>query len=1280
MKKFTTAMLILILAGLSPVPVRATDSENLGIRVLPAPGPVTIDGKFDDWDLSGGIFACSDVENQRDHYAVWFHAMYDAQNLYLLGRFIDETPLNNPGQTIADYGFAGDCLQFRVLTGTVGTPQERASHWTCWQGVDQADLMDVHFGLFGGRKSAYSRDLKDAKREGAQQAFLKNGDGKGYVQELAIPWKLLTADGQPLTAGQQFTLTIEPNFTVGRRGRWSIKDIFKPGITPDRVFTFQGYTCWGPATLEAKGHVTPSPERLADGREFPVKLEGGLPVVDWTGLIKTKEILGFKTIKFTMPADGYISLHLKSADGTVVRQLLNCAFYTKGPHEVQWDGLTTLNWRTPGEVVPAGDYTWEAIWHTGIGLRFRGWAANAGTAPWDASPTSNWGGDEGTPVACAADGTHVYLGWTGAEAGRALLACDLNGNVLWKNNRAGIAGAGLVAADNGIVYAQHWGGDLYRLDAKTGSYSEWVGADKSADLFIKSLWGDDAKDAPVAANALDAQGGKLYLGFTNANLVLVLDGQTGKLLKKLAAPAPIDLKARADGQLLVLSAGTTVLTLDTATGQATPFITGLTNARALALDKDGLVYVGLREPANQVIVFDAAGKQLRAIGQPGGRALLGKWTPQGMAFISSLVVDAAGKLWVMEQDEFPKRVSVWDTKTGQFVKEFFGPTSYGALGGAINPRDPNLMVGQGCEWRLDPATGKAACLGVITREGMEVSRFGIGANGKLYLAVAPGWIHGSPFVSIFERVGDADYKLRTRFIYDGKKETAKTIFWADENGDGLRQTNEETVVDGHITFSGWYMDLTPDLTIYSKTNRYKVTGFTACGAPRYDLARPEPMPGSGSGLGSADGHLLLNNAQYGVNCGWFNAYAVADGKLRWQYPSNFVGVHGSHNACPPEVGMIRGAYNIGGTATLPAPIGNIWVIPTNVGEWHILTGDGFYLTRLFEPDPMKFKWPETAVPGVSLDSVPCGMGGEDFGGSICHAQDGKLYLQSGKTGFWNVEVTGLETVQTLPGGAVTISETDVQTATGLREQHLQEVVGSQRLTIAKLSPKLTGAFDRDFAGTTIIRYQKQAEAAARSAATWDREFLYLGWEVKDATPWVNSATEAAQMYIGGDTVDFQLGTDPQPDKNRGEAGRGDLRLSIGNLQGKPTAVIYRKVATTRKPMVFSSGVVKSYAMDYVDVVADVKITVKLNPGRGYVVEAAIPVAALGITPAVGLTLRGDFGVTHGDPAGTRTRLRSYWSNQHTGLVDDAVFELQMEPRYWANCNLGINRHANQMAK
>ena len=74
-------------------------------------GKITIDGKTDDWDLSGGIFACDNTEQMRDRYAIWFHLMYDADNLYVLAHFVDETPMNNPGQTAGDYGFAGDSVQ-----------------------------------------------------------------------------------------------------------------------------------------------------------------------------------------------------------------------------------------------------------------------------------------------------------------------------------------------------------------------------------------------------------------------------------------------------------------------------------------------------------------------------------------------------------------------------------------------------------------------------------------------------------------------------------------------------------------------------------------------------------------------------------------------------------------------------------------------------------------------------------------------------------------------------------------------------------------------------------------------------------------------------------------------------------------------------------------------------------------------------------------------------------------------------------------------------------------
>ena len=150
----------------------------------------------------------------------------------------------------------------------------------------------------------------------------------------------------------------------------------------------------------------------------------------------------------------------------------------------------------------------------------------------------------------------------------------------------------------------------------------------------------------------------------------------------------------------------------------------------------------------------------------------------------------------------------------------------------------------------------------------------------------------------------------------------------------------------------------------------------------------------------------------------------------------------------------------------------------------------------------------------------------------------------------------------------------------------------------------------------------------------------------------------------GDTVDLQLGTDPAADPKRTEPVNGDLRLSIGNFQGQPTAAGYRKVAD-EKPKTFSSGVVKEYLMDSVVVLAEAKVAAKVDAqGKRYVVEAAIPLAALGLKLTDGRALRGDFGATHGDKSGKDTMLRSHWNNQTTGIVNDEVFELRMEPANW----------------
>jgi hypothetical protein len=233
----------------------------------------------------------------------------------------------------------------------------------------------------------------------------------------------------------------------------------------------------------------------------------------------------------------------------------------------------------------------------------------------------------------------------------------------------------------------------------------------------------------------------------------------------------------------------------------------------------------------------------------------------------------------------------------------------------------------------------------------------------------------------------------------------------------------------------------------------------------------------------------------------------------------------------------------------------------------------------------------------------------------------------------------------------------------LRESALQKSAGSRKLTAKKKTVTLTGDFGKDFNGCEPVEYRKSEDASIRTALAHDDTMLYAAWDVRDSTPWVNGSKDISQMYAAGDTVDLQIGADPGADTKRDKAARGDLRLSIGNFQGKPTAVLYRFLSDEKKPRTFSSGVVQGYQVDWVDVLTEAKVNVKTHRD-GYIVEVAVPLAALGVTLKPNLALRGDVGATHGDPGGVRTRLRTYWSNQQTGLVDDVVFELQIAPRNW----------------
>ena len=253
-------------------------------------------------------------------------------------------------------------------------------------------------------------------------------------------------------------------------------------------------------------------------------------------------------------------------------------------------------------------------------------------------------------------------------------------------------------------------------------------------------------------------------------------------------------------------------------------IKALKNARGITADASGTLYVSVGEPDMQVVAFNTKGpstgsgqaKETGRFGRKGGHARIGAWQPDGMIDPAGIAVDKEGKLWVMEHYAHPKRVSVWNLKDGALVRDFFGPTQYGASGAAIDPRDPNLMVGVGCEWRLDPVTGKSVCLGAFDNTYHEFATFREGSNGKLYLFTLK-MRYGIGSVQVWERRGDAKYVLCAEIRNDrGGSDNNKpgtTEVWVDLNGDGKEQPEEVQRRDGALHFDGsnsWSLNLGPE--------------------------------------------------------------------------------------------------------------------------------------------------------------------------------------------------------------------------------------------------------------------------------------------------------------------------------------------------------------------------------------------------------------------------------------------------------------------------------------
>jgi hypothetical protein len=700
-------LMILTLLLISTISVCAQQTNNYELRALPAPGKVTIDGKLTDWDLSGRILICYDLSHLLQTHSVKVAAMYDRNYLYLAFHFKDPTPMVNqidPLTNPAD-GWKADAVQVRILAN--GRPM----HITAWYYTNRKEpAMSIHYGMWVPKTTDF-RDLNNALSAGAKEAFRKDPDGKGYVQEIAIPWKLITPVRNPEHAGESMSMGIEafwgtPAGTVWPEHRYA--DMINPQ-SPQREFFWENASAWGKLIFLSHGHVSPSPS-----------IHQVTDIQRWERIRYNTS--GTVAIRYRLPKAESVTLVVDKPDGVRVKNLISDYPRKAGWNTEYWDG-TGDN----GRLMPPGKYIVRGLRHGALHLKYDFAYGNPGNPMWlTANNQGGWLSNHTNPFAITAGRDGIYIAAPFAEGATSVLKTNYEGQRQWG---IGNINGGPMAQDGKYLYmlvggpTTAWGGPpdnqvaIVRIDSATGSYApfadgnymhsiaaipptiDWAPLRKPIGELMESH-GFNSDWLQRQTLGLAVSGGKLYASLHYQNEVVEIDPVQGKAIQTIPLRLPAGLATNAEGDLYAIS-GNDVVKWNGSGSWTTIVNHDLIAPVALAIDSTGNLYLSDWGSAMCVKVFSASGALLRTIGKAGGRPLTGAYDPTGMFLPSGLAIDSQNRLWVAEDWTSPRRISVWDAESGKFLKEYCGSTWYASEGAWINPLDPTQAFVMGSACQLD---------------------------------------------------------------------------------------------------------------------------------------------------------------------------------------------------------------------------------------------------------------------------------------------------------------------------------------------------------------------------------------------------------------------------------------------------------------------------------------------------------------------------------------------------------------------------------------------------
>lgn len=707
-------------------------SYNTGLTAVPATREVKIDGDLSDWDRSGEIYMFADY-NARESFGNQTALMWDEEYLYVYHCVSDETPAENYMNPTLEHArsWQGDSIQCRIKTDRYMWLDVSYHHqfrqsllafdyWKTPMVPADGNTTVNYISDPDGTIMKLDRDRSDTALaffdNPAEMAVKIHEDGKGYTMEYKLKWELIYDQVPKIEAGLSFNMGFDTNFgTHGKAGRITY---FQDNVIDGKYgssFFCNEFDTWGNVTLSATGNIKPReyiPEAVLNDGCIAVDME--IPKSSKYVTIVMNDSKGRRVC--TLEAEKEITEDMvvsETAETKTIRYL--------------WNG------RNPQTdiAVPAGKYTFTALAHEGLSIKYDTHFYNPNKIPWGNGAKESWTADHVPPLSITTGEGYVYIACIMVEGGSALLKTpEDSADKQWGI----IRGARHMEYYDGYLYCVNgdstWLGSsatgdgyIMKVDCADGTvipFSDGKGGERALDYPFSKIFGIRQNSGIVPqTNGIAVSNDKIFVSTSAVNSdvwggtaekyiegINIIDINDLTLIKRIPLDGAGKMARGANGEIYaVCSDG--VAMIDSVNYGVTMLklknIPDDFNPTAIAVDKNGNVVIFDCGSDMQLKAFNPkTGELVYTAAQKGGRPLQGYWEEQGLTkFVSDIDVDSQNRIWVVEELNYPRRISVWETENGKLVTDYIGPTDYTGSGAYIHQSNPDLAYYGPVEMKLN---------------------------------------------------------------------------------------------------------------------------------------------------------------------------------------------------------------------------------------------------------------------------------------------------------------------------------------------------------------------------------------------------------------------------------------------------------------------------------------------------------------------------------------------------------------------------------------------------